>query len=106
MKKKESGLNHTTGLDSRQLSTYDICRNNSYLLSSGTEHRLLDVCVHPPEGVVSPRNALQVAKRPVLVTHHFLHHGRVPGQLHGLRRREQEGVLRICDVMKEDNIDS
>lgn len=55
-----------------------------YLFSGSAKHGLLDVCVHPPQSIVSSWDALQVAQSPVLVAHHFLHHGWVPGQLHGL----------------------
>lgn len=60
------------------------------LFSGSAEHGLLDVCVHATQGVISPGDALQVAKRPVLVTHHLLHHGRVPGKLHRLRGTQEE----------------
>jgi len=61
------------------------------LFSGSAEHGLLDVCVHAPQGVVAPGDALQVAKRPVLVAHHLLHHGRVPGQLHCLEEHKGGG---------------
>lgn len=60
------------------------------LLACSAKHGLLDVCVHPPESVVSSGDALEVAKRPVLVTHHLLHHGRVPRQLHCLNKDKND----------------
>lgn len=50
-----------------------------YLFPSSAKHRFLNICVHPPQGIVTSWDALQVAQSTVLVSHHFLHHGWVPG---------------------------
>lgn len=64
-----------------------------HLLPGSTEHRLLDVGVHAAEGVIPPGDALQVAQSPVLVPHHFLHHGWIPGKLHGLAEKGETGRI-------------
>lgn len=61
-----------------------------HLFPGSTEHGLLDVCVHAPEGIVPSRDALEVAQGPVLVPHHLLHHGRIPGKLHCLVKGERQ----------------
>lgn len=60
-----------------------------YLFPGRTEHGFLDICVHPPQSIVTSWNALQVAQSSVLVSHHFLHHSRVPGQFHCLLRERR-----------------
>lgn len=75
-------------------------RTQPYLLPGCTEHGLLDVRVHPPQGVVSSWNALEVTQSTVLVPHHLLHHGRVTSQLHCLREGGKGGKLRPTCTMK------
>lgn len=74
--------------------------HSQYLLPGRTKHGLLDVRVHPAQGIVSSWNALEVTQSTVLVPHHLLHHGRVTSQFHRLREGGKGGKLRPMCTMK------
>lgn len=70
-------------------------RTQPYLLPGCTKHGLLDVRVHPAQGIVSSWNALEVTQSTVLVPHHLLHHGRVTSQFHRLGEERKGGKLKL-----------
>lgn len=72
------------GINTVHTKIWSLDKGPSYLFPGSAEHGFLYICVHPTQGIVASRDALQVAQSPVLVPHHFLHHGWVPGQFHGL----------------------
>lgn len=73
---------------------------SQYLLPGRAKHGLLDVRVHPAQGIVSSWNALEVTQSTVLVPHHLLHHGRVTSQFHRLGEEGKSGKLRPTCTMK------
>ena len=98
----------STGVRERPLShaqhtTPHLQECSQYLLPGCAEHGLLDVRVHPAQGVVSSWNALEVTQSTVLVPHHLLHHGRVTSQFHCLGEGGKHGKLRPTCTMEDQS---
>lgn len=54
------------------------------LLLCGIQHGFLNVSVHAPQSIVATWDAFEIAESQVLVSHHLLHHGRIPGDFESL----------------------